>query len=360
MANGITSDDTSWEGMDSNGVLTATRYITIPAGNMKQLDLAESNLIPQIGDAHPENARWTVYSIGGIQHADIPNEYRLAVKYRRVSGGVGITSGGNTDTKPWDLGIVNHRVDWTEVQVPLTELWDDKDKAIKPLVNGAGQAIPCMTDIPVRIDTFQISYNTQKGHKRLAPPGTLNCNVVSDFFGADIIPYAGKILKMTSEDHVVYQNDGKTVKWQYETIGFEVHTFIDGKTTWILEFLNVGNMANFLNPDPDEPYFLGRIYQYTPWNSTDMTVNARIPPRFGCIDDVIMAREAYKEVTGDRTKEIPWSEAEDIPLTASGLVDTEAIQNKTYNKISGYQRQGVDWEPYIPHKMLKDYQRNGK
>ena len=52
MASGttITTDDTSWEGMDSNGVLTATRHITIPAGNMKQIDLAESNLIPQIGD----------------------------------------------------------------------------------------------------------------------------------------------------------------------------------------------------------------------------------------------------------------------------------------------------------------------
>lgn len=358
----ITTDDTDWEGMDSSGVMTATRYITIPAGNMKQLDLAESNLIPQIGDAHPENARWTVYSIGGIQHADIPHEYRISVKYRRVSGGSSsISWDGKTETRPWDLGIINHRTGWSSVQVPLTELWDAETNTTIPLVNGAGQVIPCMTDRPVRVDTFQINFNTQKGHKELAPPGTLNCNEVN-FFGRNVMPYAGKIVQMTSEQHVVYQNDGKTIKWEYETITFEVHTFIDGKTTWLLEFLNVGNMAMWPRKnDQGEDYLeLGRIYQYTPWKSKDMTVNAKVKPQFGCIDDVIMAREKYKEVTEDKTKEIPWSEAEDIPLTAVGTVDEDAITSKEYNKIKGYERQGVDWEQYIPSDMLYHYARYGK
>lgn len=350
----ITTDDTVWEGMDSNGVMTATRYITIPAGNMKQLDLAESNLIPQIGDAHPENSSWTVYSIGNIQYADIPNEYRISVKYRRTVGGISITT--NNERAPWDNGVFNHRTSFGTIEVPMTELFDAETKTYFDLKNSAGQTIPAMGKFPYKIETFQCNFNTKSGkHKELAPEGTLNCNA-EVLFGKIIQPYAGMIMRMESEDHTVYQNDGKTVKWKYETISYEIHRFLGFSRTWKLEFLNIGNMYIHTVEDQKVP---SRIYQYTPWASADPSKNAKVKPKLGCIDDVIAARNVYQKALQDAgkdyAKDIPWEEANDIPLVyGTGEIDTAAIAGtKKYDRISGYESQGVSWSKYLPDEATK-------
>ena len=356
-ANGIIKDDTVWNGMDSSGVMTATRYIHVAAGNMSQLDLAESTLMPQNGDAHPTNPMWTVDSIGEIQHSDIPNEYRIAIRYKRVSGGTNISiSGGTKEVKPWDTGIFNHHSSWGQVEVPLLQLYDAQQKKYIDLKTSAGQIIPATKPMPYRIETFQFNCNTEKYHKKMPRPGLLNCNTET-LFGKKIPPYSGKIMRMESEDHVVYKNDGKTVKWKYETISWEVHWFgpeAEGMT-WVMDFLNVGNMfIKTVNGNPVRK----RIYQYTPWTSTDASVNAQIQPVFGSIDDVIAARNAYQKVLKDAgedySKEIPWEEASDIPLTSTGAIDTAAIAGtKAYDKISGYESKGESWSPYLPSEARK-------
>ncbi len=131
-------------------------------------------------------------------------------------------------------------------------------------------------------------------------------------------------------------------------------TILENDRTWQRKVLNVGTLARLKEGEAPRP-----IYQYSPWlpkNSADQ--NARIPPRFGSIDDVIAAQKAYEE-SGKNEKgiTIPYNEiTEPMPLTDKGLLFQAAIEDpmkNPYIELVYYEYPPTSWAQWnLPKKRI--------
>jgi hypothetical protein len=314
------------------------------------VDLMQSNFYPQVGSVHPTYTQWTLDSVSAVDVVKGPDgrdEMWITAKYSRG----GRTGGGfanKKDVPPWELGPQNFQSTTEQQQTKqVLKLYDPK-KGWIPYVNTAGCRLIRMRNETIRIISFDVNYeykgklHLKNSAERLNSDNETVCSV-------SIPAYCGKLMPMSSTLHTVYENDGETVKWKYETVHVTIRINQD---TWIIEDLNVGRLAKFANTaeEGNSQFILGPIFQYTPWTSTDPAVNAKVRPKFGSIDDVVIAQQAYERATGDKKTKIPFSQCdEDLPLNEHGGIYEEAIKdpvNNPYLTIKGYETEGVSWKQY--------------
>lgn len=345
-------DDTNFEGVDSSGKKSATRYLVYSCekGDSSMV-LAESNLIPQIRDAHPEYSGWTVESIGAPKYDSVEPKFLFTVKYTwggNSSGGGG-SSGENASVEPWKLGPQNVKTSVFDKEQVIEELWDTENKKWIPLINSAGCRLILNGSLPVMQLSFTKNYKHTSGKwKEVNTKFSINdrsitvCNV-------NIGAYCGKLHPFTPELHTVYENDGKTVRWEYESINFVIDILTDERQTWMQNVLNVGRLARFerngklSSPEP--------IFSYTPWKSADDIANMKTDPEYGGITEVMAAQTAYQKVLpAGKSGKIPYSQVdEELPLNKDGTINIAAMKDpekNPYGKISGFTVIPESWNKY--------------
>ena len=347
MAISIIRDDIrSADGQDSSGKQTFTRSMSFsydPAVDTV-VDLMQSNFFPQVGSVHPTYTQWTLDSVSAVnvvQGPDGRDEMWITCKYTR-GGRSGGFSNKDKDVPPWKLGPQNFSSTMETEQVPVLEVYSIEEKKWKPYVNTAGCRIVRMKNEYIRVISFSMNYQyTGRLHLKNATE-RINDDAVK-VCSVDIPAKCGMLMPMTSNVHTVYENDGKTVKWKYETINITIKV---RRKTWKIEDLNVGRLALFKNEQGE--ITLSPIFQYTPWKSpNNLEQNALVKPKFGSISDVMLAQKTYEKAGGKG--KIPFSQFdEDLPLDQFGDLYYEAIENPgtEYLRIGGYEIKPESWNRF--------------
>lgn len=333
----------SADGQDSSGKQTFTRSLgyTYDPDVDTVVDLLESNLYPEPGGVHPVYTQWTLESVSSVNTvvSNGAHEMWFTCKYSRR--GNKSSAANKKDVPPWELGAQNFRSVYEKYQSKqVKKLYIPEKKKWVPYVNGAGCPLVRTIEEEIRV----ISFDVHKRYRgKFAPKAAKELYNPEDYrvCGIPIPAYCGKLMPMTSDLHTVYENDGKTVKWQYETVHYTIKINND---TWKVSDLNVGRLAMFPT-GADGKLELGPIFQYTPWESSNPTENANIRPTFGSISEVMAAQSTY-ERRGGKGK-IPYTQFdEDLPLRENGTLYTEAIEdpiNYPYLTIEGMVKEGTSW-----------------
>ncbi|MBQ7404233.1 MAG: hypothetical protein IJW05_12445 [Lentisphaeria bacterium] len=352
----LIADDTNYEGVDSSGKKSATRYLIYECdpGDSTMI-LAESNYIPQRGDAHPDYPAWTVQSIDPPVYDSSEPRFMIRVKYGYGGSSGGGAGSGNNNAKPWELGPQNITFGVGEMEYQIQKLWNPQQKDWIPLVNGAGNRIIKMGRSKYLKLSFEMNYKHRIGEwVDVSNTGvSINsekqriCNIV---VGA----YCGKMQPVIPIFHRVFENDGKTVKWEYETVKFEID-IVSGGNTWMEKCLNVGRLARFLrNGELSEPEV---IFSYTPWKYKDDSDNLKkVKATYGGMEEVLAANSVYQNAVGDKTKKIPYSQVdEELPLKTDGTVYLAAMRNPAdnpYLTIDGLEVVPESWAKYsLPERI---------
>jgi hypothetical protein len=355
MAITLDKDDMQFTGVGSDGKRTATRHMVFGYNSGDDtMDLAESTLLPNVGDLHPQYTAWTVSSIGEPKWTDSPKQFSLDVQYSMGgrSGG-GSSASSSKGNKPWELGPQNYQESTYDIEEPLLELYQYKvgeqgyTANPHPLNNTAGDRVIATTPQTVRRITFQLHYKHKEG-KMAAQNDDYSYNSKSETVcNITIPPYAGKLMPFSTSLHTVYKADGVTVDYEYETA--EITIDIRMKKTWKREFLNVGTQAFFLNFGSQNK---GAVYKYHKITSPSQQMT-QSTLSFGSLEEALAAREVYTKA-GGKGGNFPIEElTEPFPLTYSGTFDEEKYKNGgDYLIVSGYDREGESWSKFnFPKKI---------
>ena len=344
-------DDTNFDGVESSGKKSATRYLVYSCdkGDSTML-LAESNLIPKIGDVHPNYTRWTVESISKPKYSEGKPEFHFEIKYSYGgSDSSGGGASGSENVPPWELGAQNVKTTPIPIEMPIRQLYDAKAQKWIPFKNTAGNILQRMGKFYAVQLTFTLNYKHKAGRwqeARIYHSINNNAMVVCNI---SVGRHKGRMMPFTPTLHTVYENDGKTVKWEYETVDYTIE-ILPGNIdySWMISELNVGRLARFKRngklSDP-EP-----IYSYTPWKKPGDENKIDIETQYGGIKEVQAAQNAFFNA-GGKTK-IPWSQVdENMPLDKDGTILTSALKYSEdgmneYLKIEGFDVVPESWAKY--------------
>ena len=353
----IIKDSIDFDGVDSSGRRTATRYLVIDrASDDSTMDLAESNLLPQIGDAHPQYTNYICDSVDKPTWGEGGEpRFFVKVKYRRGGsrGGGGGSQGG--DVPPWELGPQDVTTTAVEVEYQMDRLYSPEKKKWIWLKNSAGNRLIKTGRTYIVQLSFIQNYEHKTGRWKEA---MVNQSINSEQIkvcNLNIGPYCGKLLPFTPKLHTVYENDGETIKYEYESVQYTIEILTNGDVSWKEKILNVGKYARFpLNGGTLSP--ASPIFSYQPIVSDDATANLAVKTRYGRIEDVMAAQTAYEKATNNKGKKIPYAEiTEELPLKADGTLYLEAMEdpeNYEYLTIEGFPVVPESWTKYdLPEEV---------
>lgn len=356
MAITLDKDDMQFTGVGSDGKRTATRHMVFGYNSGDDtMDLAESTLLPNVGDLHPQYTAWRVSSIGEPKWTDSPKQFSLDVQYSMggIPGGNGGLISRSKGKKPWELGPQNYQETTYDIEEPLLELYQyevGKQKYTAnphPLTNTAGDRVIATTPQTVRRITFQLHYKHKEG-KMAAQNNDYSYNSKSETVcNITIPPYAGKLMPFSTSLHTVYKADGVTVDYEYETA--EITIDIRMKKTWKREFLNVGTQAILRGFGSQSK---GAVYRYHKITKPGQQITTNTLS-FGSLEEALAAREVYTKA-GGKGSNFPIEElTEPFPLTYDGSFDEEEYKKGgDYLRISGYDREGESWSKFnLPKKI---------
>ena len=348
MIHGVIADDMNFEGEDNSGKKNATRYMVFSCDNGdSSMLLAESNLVPKRNDVHPVYTRWSVESVGAPVYDAADHRFMLKIKYK-FGGDSGGGNGGTeniSSVEPWLLGAQNVKITVFEKEKVIDQLWNPDKNSWVSLINTAGNKLLLQGSEYVLQLSFTQNYKHTTGKWR-----EMNSNIsINDsdvkVCNLNIKKYSGLLKPFLPELHTVYENDGKTIKWEYESINYTIEVLTD--SNWLKSVLNVGRLARFerkgeltVLPEP--------VFSYTPWKTADDTANMQVKPVYGGITDVQAAQIEYQKVAPG--KKIPYSQIdEDLPLKEDGTLYLEAMENpdeNPYLKIEGFTVIPESWAKY--------------
>lgn len=299
--------------VDSDGVVTLTRYMQFEADDISDIPL--SNLLPVPGSSHPTNVEYRLKSVDDISingNKDRRVQALAQLTYVKGRSRIVVPGSGSGARDPWDLGAQNVSLGHVDVQRPMLFGLDRDGDRVK-CVNTAG----CVIDAEWTDTITELAFTF---YSRRQPKVARNAIINSSqetVAGFTIGKWMGKLYPMSETLIIDYDSDGSETRryWQVD-VRIQVNY-----NTWELELLNVGTMARF-----DDK--LGNIYRYTPWTSSDASSNMNIEPKYGSIDDVMKAQKEYMDKTGETSTRIPYEEiTEPMPLDEDGGLDENAIKN---------------------------------
>lgn len=343
-------DDMNYEGTDSSGKKSAIRHLVYSCdkGDSTMI-LADSNLIPNIGDVHPVYTSWVVESVDKPKYSEGKPEFHFTVKYS--SGGNGGNGGSEkgANVPPWELGPQNVKTSALPIEMPIRQLYNPDAKKWKSFRNTAGNRL-------LRTGKFyavQLSFTMNYKHRTGKWQEALLRQSINDsaltVCNLSVKRHRGRMMPFTPTLHTVYENDGKTIKWQYETVDYTIDILPgDIDYSWMVSELNVGRLARFerngklSNPEP--------IYCYTPWTNESDLDNMKISATYGGISEVQKAQAVYEKVVPG--KKIPWSQVdEQMPLDDDGTLLLSALEpgktdEEDYLRIEGFEMVPESWNKY--------------
>lgn len=358
MAITLDKDDMQFTGVGSDGKRTATRHMVFGYDSGDDtMDLAESTLLPNVGDLHPQYTAWSVSSIGEPKWTDSPKRFSIDIQYSlggRFSGGsLGVSGTGSKGKKPWELGPQNYQETTYDIEEPLLQLYQyevggkGNTGNPYPLENTAGDRIIATVPRTIRRISFQLHYKHKDG-KMAAQNDDYSYNSESvKVCNITIPPYAGKLLPFATSLHTVYKSNG-AVDYEYETA--EITIDIRAKDTWKRSFLNVGTQAIWLLSSGG--MVKGAAYRYYELTSPN-TPPTLAKMCFGPLEEALRAREVYMKA-GGKGSNFPMEEiTEPFPLEEDGGFDEELFKNGgEYLRVSGYDREGESWSKFnLPKKI---------
>lgn len=331
----------------SNNTITVERLMRVSGNSITEI--ATSSVIPQYGSRHPENSLLQVTDVNVDPVGNIGRQIqaKVTITYsNKLSGSGGGNSGGsnNDNIDPWLLGAQNISEDYISEKEPLAFGYDKNGKKVQ-LKNSAGSRLRIEADVIVRQISF--TYAVKAGRAGRAPINNKALvNKQTEYIaGYEFVPYQAMLMPMKATFTADVNDEGNVYRryWTISAVIFE------HPKTWERSALDVGTMALFAKSDGSK--ILQPIYQYTPWNSTENKDNIKIPPVYGCIDDVIQAKFAYsdkfeKSERSSRWDSLPYSEiTEPLPLL-NGSVYIDAMKdpiNNPYKTIDYFEVNPSSW-----------------
>lgn len=344
----------------SDGVTTLTQVMQIESDSI--VEIASSSKIPRRGWRHSSNSGFVVDSISVSPNGN---------KKRRIQALVTITYNNSTELlreyteDPWDLGAQNFKSTYIAVEAPLLSGHDANGNEIQN-VNSAGCRLIAETTRYIREISFTYCVRARSTRDfDGATEEVINKDTVT-VAGVKIPALTGLLMPTDAALITEYEAAGDKIKRQYWEVSATIRINERG---WYRDELNVGTMAYFTNKNGEIVKTPQNIYSYHPWVSADPSVNMIVQPKFGCIADVIAAKNAYASVVSDYDPssgesltdqqmqkyqqawdELPFSEVtEPVPLRPDGTIYEEALTdpvNYPYYRIRMYDKTIESWNKF--------------
>lgn len=332
MAITISSIEDTGMSMSASG-WTRTRQKIVAGSSWEEL--YRGGVFPQYGSRHPDN---TLFRLTSANISPVGNEGRGVQVLWEGTYTTNQTEFAETDDDPWDLDAQEVTVNSTTEQVVMKGGYDDNGNW-RSLVNSAGCAIIAETTIPITELSF--IYAAKADSRDEAPVNTSGLiNYKKEkVAGYDIPAKCGMLLPISATYITEYDelNPGEELRRYWEL----AVTIRINERTWKQSFLDVGTMALFGTKTVPEPIF--QFYE-TPNTAT---------PTFGCIDDALKVKKAWKTRYPDDT--FSWTEITDPLPLLNGRIHTAALGNtqNRYNEIRLFESKPVSWNKYdLPRKRV--------
>ena len=312
------------------------------------MDIYKSKLLPQKGARHPNN---TSLRLVGCDCSPVGNQGNKKQAIATLS----YSSVYNEDStaEPWELGAQSVAVSFSTENSPLIYGYNSSGQKVQ-LLNSANCKITAETSKFIKAISFLFCVKGKsKGNAPINDFPIINKSAVC-VAGFQISALHGQLMPMNASYITEYDEYTGELKREYWEISATIQISRRG---WMKRFLDVGTMALF--PEEDSSGLPKPIYQFTPWKSTDASVNAQTRPVFGSITSVIQAKNAYANLfTGDEKQkkwdELPYQEITDPMPLDNGRLYTQALYNPTqypYKEIAVYESNPESWAKWnLPSK----------
>ena len=328
----------------SGDVTTISRRMRVEGDSL--MEIVQSSKIPKKDSRHPANSTFQVTEVQFEPSGNLGRRVQATINITYSNEG---NVGGDGDKDPWELDASDVNVNYTTENVPLLYGYN-KNGDLRQMLNKAGLRLEVQTQHYLRQITFSFAVKAKSSGE--APTNNrpfINKDSVKAA-GYTFAPYEAMLMPMNAAYVADVDDDGEIYRRYWKMSA----TILENDRTWQRKVLNVGTLARLKEGEAPRP-----IYQYSPWlpkNSADQ--NARIPPRFGSIDDVIAAQKAYEE-SGKNEKgiTIPYNEiTEPMPLTDKGLLFQAAIEDpmkNPYIELVYYEYPPTSWAQWnLPKKRI--------
>lgn len=335
-------------GSSDKNISTIESEMIVEADNIAEAMGAA--IIPQYGSRHPHNARLYLTNRSFEPVGNVGRRVQLSVKLTFSDESDATTLAADADKDPWDLGAQNVQVSYTTETAPIKYGYRT-DGSLRQLKNSAGSRLLIEGQRNIRQISFMFCVKAKKSGEAPINDKEIINSRTETVAGYTFEPYTAKLMPMNATFINEVDEDGKDKRsyWQIEAV------ILENKNSWQRQALNVGTMAKFSPEKPAQP-----IYQYTPWSSTDDSVNLKEKPKFGSIDDVIAAKFSYAKLFADSEKQsrfdmLPYQEiTEPLPLLPDGTVYEQALidpENNSYYVVSYFETKPASWSQWnLPRK----------
>jgi hypothetical protein len=329
----------------SEGKITTLERVMIVNGD-NMAEIASSNIIPKNDSRHPLNSSFVLTNRQFERVGNVGRKVQAQVTLTYSNAGE--VAEDNKD--PWDLDAQNVQISYNTEPTPLLEGYKKNGEKIQ-LLNSAGSRLLIEGQSIIRQISFMFCVKAKKsGEAPINNRAIINSSAetVAGYsfaaFTAMLMPMNASFVQDVNDDGEIYRR-----YWQIEAV------ILENEKTWQRKALNVGTMAKFSTTKPAQP-----IYQYTPWTSDSDAENMLVKPKFGSIDDVIAAKNAYANNFPDSEKQsrfdmLPYQEiTEPLPLTVDGKVYEQALvdpKNNPYLVVPYFETKPANWSQWnLPKK----------
>lgn len=378
---------------DSNGVTTFTHVMQLEGDSL--MEIGTSRLLPQRGSRHPQN---TAFYLDSIEITPNGNKNRgvQALATLTYSNGTELVQEFTGD--PWELGAQNFTSRYIEIPKPFikgyqygeTKSREITDPITLPPVGDLGKQTKDMV-ANVNSANCRIAAETTGYAREIGFTYCVRARSSGDFDGNNqriinkssetvagirIKPLTGLLLPQSSTFITEYDETGNRIKRQYWEISATIQISEEG---WSKNELDIGTMCYFKGKDGKVIKDLKNIYSFTPWISVNPEDKIATLSKFGSIDHVIEAKDAYAKLVmktkgyGDdydvsketdlnkinlyrqAWDELPYEEVtEPMPLREDGTLFEEAIKDpieNPYREIRLYDTVIGSWNAFdLPKK----------
>ena len=271
-------------------------------------------LVPLKGSCMSDDSRYILKSAtwNCLDWRNQSTKFYIDATYRRVSD-------DDEASSPWNLAPFNISNSSIEQEIPFTLAYNSKNKRCIPVVNAAGDPIDATTKEVIPQTSFSF-YAEEYDIGNIAVYSNSVNNSPQKILGQNYA--AGTLFLMPFQVTclITYEDDGYTEKWKYYQVDMTVRYREEG---WTREILNVGNRARFNGKIIPEI-----IYQYYLFNNGTFaatpvfTTAAVYQSHYSAYRSWLTAN---KNAAARLPAHVPYEFAENIPLTATGAVNTAVL-----------------------------------
>lgn len=240
----------------SEGEATIKRRIIFEADNIDEdaADIMSLAVFPQKNSSHPRHPNFIYRGNCTISPVSDRSKHWIAELDYINSNSNKKDQDGNTvteDTQPWKLLPESVSIAPEEETVPFVagysdrgNLFDESGNFLHPVTNSAGDPIKAEKVSLNRVLSFSYSLKANAWQPEFSMyQGSINSSAIK-IAGYSIPAKTAIIQSLSPEFITVYDDDGRSVKWQYWKIAVSIR-IDENQSTILRKFLDIGNRAKF-------------------------------------------------------------------------------------------------------------------